>query len=418
MTSAGSQRTKAAADGGQVCPKSCLHWASSSRLLGTWPAQATKGLSTWTLGTAHPGGTGSRPWLFHPSWVAWPSQHPSVHSSQDAHSSSYVHTASSYTSVEYHQPQEAFSAKFPSPLPPEPPLPTLLPLQLARPSSLLQPSLLSLSKDPECPLWAEPSSRRQSRLPSSPAEPKTTRDMMSSGGTSLKDPGWGFDGSRPPSPQGWAQRDGGQPPQPRQGPLASPVPPSIRRRAAVVWKWFGKCFPDAETGLVSLPSGMSVCQQKERTTPHPPPRQPARPAPAFLSKLGSHRAPLPGPRLGRGPHAAPAKLQLPLVLGPSHPRPLNWGFRARTAMSLGSAGSRTRCISSPHLWYLSLGAVDTSSRRPLEVPGCPVACCQPAEREVILASGYRAGTGGARLGFGALDACRGWGWPCISHSSS
>lgn len=148
MTSAGSQRTKAAADGGQVCPKSCLHWASSSRLLGTWPAQATKGLSTWTLGTAHPGGTGSRPWLFHPSWVAWPSQHPSVHSSQDAHSSSYVHTASSYTSVEYHQPQEAFSEKFPSPLPPEPPLPTLLPLQLARPSSLLQPSLLSLSKDP------------------------------------------------------------------------------------------------------------------------------------------------------------------------------------------------------------------------------------------------------------------------------
>lgn len=263
-------------------------------------------------------------------------------------------------------------------------------------------------RGPECPLWAEPSSRKQSRLPCSPAEPETTRDMMSSGGTSLKDLGWGFDGSRPPSPRGWAQRDGGQPPQPRQGPPASPVPPSIRRRTAVVWKRFGKCFPDAETGLVSLPSGMSVCQQKERTTPHPPPRQPASLAPAFLSKLVSHRAPLPGPRLGRGPHAAPAKLQLPLVLGPSHPRPLNWGFRARTAMSLGSAGSRTRRISSPHLWYLSLGAMDTSSRkpsrRPLKVPGRPVACCQPAEREVILASGYRAGTGGAWLGLGALDA--------------
>lgn len=163
---------------------------------------------------------------------------------------------------------------------------------------------------------------------------------------------------------------------------------------------------------MSLPGGMSVCQQKKRTTPHPPPRQPARPAPGFLSKLGSHRAPLPEPRLGRGPHAAPAKLQLPLVLGLSHPRPLNWGFRARTAMSLGSAGSRTRHISSPPLWYLSLGAMDTSSRkpsrRPLELPGRPVACCQPAEREVILASGYRAGTGGAWLGLGALNACR-WG---------
>ena len=101
----------------------------------------------------------------------------------------------------------------------------------------------------------------------------------------------------------------------------------------------------------------------------------------------------------------------PLVLGPSHPRPLNWGFRARIAMFLGSAGSRTRRISSPHLWYLSLGAMDTSSRkpsrRPLEVPGRPVAFCQPAEREVILASGCRAGAGGAWLGFGALDACRG-----------
>lgn len=167
-------------------------------------------------------------------------------------------------------------------------------------------------RGPECPLWAEPSSRRQSCLPRSPAEPETTRDVMSSGSTSLKDPGWGFYGSGPPSPLGWAQRDGGQPPQPRQGPLASLVPPSTPRRAAVVWKLFGKCFPDAETGLVSLPSGMSMCQQKERTTP----RQPVRPAPAFLSKLGSHRAPLPGPRLERGPHAAPAKLQLPLSAGP------------------------------------------------------------------------------------------------------
>lgn len=95
---------------------------------------------------------------------------------------------------------------------------------------------------------------------------------MSSGGTSLKDPGWGFDGSGPPYPLGWAQHDGAQPPQPRHGPLASPVPPSTPRRAAVVWKLFGKCFPDAETGLVSLPGGMSVCQQKEQTTP-PPTRQ-------------------------------------------------------------------------------------------------------------------------------------------------
>lgn len=103
----------------------------------------------------------------------------------------------------------------------------------------------------------------------------------------------------------------------------------------------------------------------------------------------------------------------PLVLGPSHPSTLNWGFRARTAMSLGSAGSRTRRISSPHLCYLSLGAMDTSSRktsrRTLEVPGRPVAFCQHAEREVILASGCRAGAGGAWLGLGALNACRGWG---------
>lgn len=109
----------------------------------------------------------------------------------------------------------------------------------------------------------------------------------------------------------------------------------------------------------------------------------------------------------------PQSYSSPLVLGPSHPRPLNWGFRGRTAMSLGSAGSRTRRISSLHLWYLSLGAMDTSSRkpsrRPLEVPGCPVAFCQPAEREVILASGCRADAGGAWLGFGALNACRGWG---------
>lgn len=111
-------------------------------------AQATKGLSTWTLGTALPGGAGSRPWLFHPSWVAWPSQRPSFHSSQDAHSSSDPQTASSYTSVEC-QSQEAFSAKFPSPLPRKPPLPTLPPLKLACPSfpSALTPLLLSLSED-------------------------------------------------------------------------------------------------------------------------------------------------------------------------------------------------------------------------------------------------------------------------------
>ena len=103
-------------------------------------AQGTQGLSTWTLGTALPGDAGSRPCLFHPSWVAWPSQHPSFHSSQDAHSSSDLQTASSYASVEC-QSQGAFSAK--------PPLPTLLPLKLACPSfpSALTPSLLSLSED-------------------------------------------------------------------------------------------------------------------------------------------------------------------------------------------------------------------------------------------------------------------------------
>ena len=171
----------------------------------------------------------------------------------------------------------------------------------------------------------------------------------------------------------------------RRSPGRAHWPPQCHQVYAGARLWsgsgLGNAFPMRRLGWCLCPvECLCVSRRSGPPPPHPPPTppQPARPAPAFLSKLGSHRAPLPGPRLGRGPHAAPAKLQLPLVLGPSHPRPLNWGFRARTAMSLGSAGSRKRSISSPHLWYLSLGAMDTSSRkpsrRPLEVPGCPVAC--------------------------------------------
>lgn len=116
---------------------------------------------------------------------------------------------------------------------------------------------------------------------------------------------------------------------------------AARLWSGAVWEMLSRCGDWA-----GVSARWNVCVSAEGAD-HPPPAR--RPAPAFLSKLGSHQAPLPGPRLGRGPHAAPAKLQLPLVLGPSQPSTLNWGFRARTSYVPGVSRKQNKARFLPTL---------------------------------------------------------------------
>lgn len=109
-----------------------------------------------------------------------------------------------------------------------------------------------------------------------------------------------------------------------QPPRCPPPPLGAARRIQAhgshgcgVWKLFGKCFLDAEMRAGRLCPAECLCVSRRSRSPPP-----AGPAPAFLSGLGGRWAPLPGPRLGRGPHAAPQMPHCP----PQCPRPRTAGL--------------------------------------------------------------------------------------------
>lgn len=145
---------------------------------------------------------------------------------------------------------------------------------------------------------------------------------MSLGSTSLKDRGLGGDGFGPPSPLGWAwglwhSRDGSRPPsaechqQLRQSLLGATE--HIQARGCgleTVWEMLSRC---GDSGWVSLPGGMSVCQQKELTL-HPPGRlQLSSPSWVATELLRQ------GPGWGEGPLLPPPTM-------PRLPRPVTLGL--------------------------------------------------------------------------------------------